>query len=182
MAQTGEEITFEYIYHTCRDGMMRYAQTLTNGDRALAEDILQYAFMDIARNIRRLRTLDEVQVKVYLLRAVQTWARRLMKQERKQQEVIRQWEEKYRSAQTAEGDDLLDRLCTREQMNTIRATLRSMPEEYRTILTSYYLLGESLRTVAQRMQLPYTTVQKRCQRGTHLLVEQLQRKVKKGEL
>ncbi len=180
MAQTGEEISFEYIYRTYRDGMMRYTQTLTNGDRVLAEDVLQNAFMDIARNIHRLRTLDEVQIKVYLLRAVQTWARKVMKQERRRQEVTRRWEEKRHRALMEE--DLLDRLCTQEQMDTIRAALRAMPEEYRTILTSYYLLEESLRDIAQRMQLPYTTVQKRCQRGRNLLLEELKRKVKKGEL
>lgn len=175
MAQTGEEITFEYIYRTCRDGMMHYAQALTNGNPVLAEDILQYAFIDIDRNLHRLQTLDEVQIRVYLLRAVQTWARKVMKQERGQ------WAEKYSPIQQQEEEDLLDRLCTREQMETIRSVLRSMPVEYRDILTSYYLLDESLRDIARRMKLPYTTVQKRCQRGRNLLLEELKKKVKKGE-
>ncbi|MBQ9082464.1 MAG: sigma-70 family RNA polymerase sigma factor [Clostridia bacterium] len=182
MGQRGGERTFESIYQTYRDGMFRYAQTLTNGDRSIAEDVLQHAFMDVARNIHRLASLEDVQIKAYLLRAVQTWARKLMKKERTLHEVEQRWETKCAPLFRRQEEDLLDRLCVREQMDTIRQALREMPEEYRMILTSYYLLEENLHEVARQMRLPYTTVQKRCQRGTQMLVDQLKRKVKKGEL
>ncbi len=181
MGQRDGGHTFESIYQAYRDGMFRYAQTLTNGDREQAEDVLQHAFMDVARNLHRLSGLQEVQIKAYLLRAVQTWARKLMKKERTIRELERRWEAQYVPTLQQNESDLLDKLCTRERMDTIRQVLRTMPEEYRTILTSYYLLGESLKVIARQMQLPYTTVQKRCQRGTAMLVEKLKRKVKNDE-
>lgn len=166
---------FERMYYACRGGMLAYARKVLGEHADLAEDAVQQAFMDAARQMHRIAPLTGTQQQIWLLKAVRSWCFKLIRKEKRQQETTRRIAEetplRYLPADGLER--ALDRLCRREQFDAIVDAIRSLPPIYKEVLYLYYVSGDPLETVAAHLGEKYSTVKTRYRRGHQLLLERL---------
>lgn len=66
----GDQSAFLPLYEKVAPGLLRFLMWKTNGDRALAEDVLQESFVRFLVNLDRLESDQEFAVQAYLLQIV----------------------------------------------------------------------------------------------------------------
>jgi RNA polymerase sigma-70 factor, ECF subfamily len=66
----GDQSAFLPLYQKTSPGLMRYLLWKTNGDRPLAEDILQETYVRFLLNVDRLESHKDVAIQSYLLQIV----------------------------------------------------------------------------------------------------------------
>ncbi len=66
----GDQSAFLPLYQKTSPGLMRYLLWKTNGDRPLAEDILQETYVRFLLNVDRLESTKDIAIQSYLLQIV----------------------------------------------------------------------------------------------------------------
>lgn len=142
--------------------MMRYQamaykvalQTLR--DPHLAEDAVQEAFITAYLQIGQLR--EPSAFGGWLKRIVMTHCDRMIRGKRPQLEPL---ELRYDLATEHPGPEAL--VEEREINSQVQYAISVLPEHERAVTEGYYLQGESQKELAERLELPLTTVKKRLQ-------------------
>lgn len=167
MRRTHEDVHDELLVLRCQDGdrealkelidrwqpkLVRLAWRLTREPEA-ARDIVQDAWFSIVRGIGRLS--DPASFRTWAYRIVNNkcadWLRRRVVRRNAATDLARAAEE--RQTTEAESD--------REEVDELRAALRSLPDEQQAILSLHYLDGLGIAEIASVLGIPSGTVKSR---------------------
>jgi RNA polymerase sigma factor (sigma-70 family) len=136
-------MAFKQAYQTLRDTHM-------------AEDAVQDAFLTAYLRIDQVR--DPAAFPGWLRRIVMTQCDRLVRGVRPALESI---EKRYDLATDKPGPET--QVEVREIRRIVQAAVEALPEHERAVTEGYYMQGESQKEIAERLQVPVTTVKKRLQ-------------------
>lgn len=124
------------------------------GDVHAAEDVTQEAFLTAYLHIGQLH--DPLAFPGWLKRIVLTQADRQMRRKTPSIELLDE-------EVVADADDVDGLVEARDMRVQIQQALAALPEHERAVTEGFYLKGESQKELADRLQIPLTTVKKRLQ-------------------
>lgn len=125
-------------------------------DVHMAEDVVQEAFIATYLRIEQLREPE----------AFPAWFKRIVltqadRQIRGQKPHIEPIESRYDIAvENPSPEALVEEI---EMQNQVQIAIDALPEHERAVTEGFYLQGESQKEIAERLQVPLTTVKKRLQ-------------------
>ena len=148
---------FARFYQAHHKKLYRFALSLLHSP-ALAEEAAQEAWMKCVQNAEQFFSLPGNKKLPWMVVVVRNTALSLLRREQRDLPLEEDWD----TAAPDPGDP-----------RGIVAIIRSMPEQYRTILELKFVLEWPDKAIARELQLPVTTVSTRISRGRKLLQEQL---------
>lgn len=158
--QDGEASAFEELVGRWQRKLLRHALHLT-ADRDGASDVVQEAWFAIVRGIGRID--DPARFPAWAYRIVThkaaDWIRK--KQRRKTVEE---------TVEPVSSDD-----APSEEVDALRAALRTLPRDARVVLSLHYLDGLSVRGIAAALDVPEGTVKSRLYNARNKLEQVLER-------
>lgn len=157
-AQTGNSeerrAAFDRLVLAYQSMAVHYAQTLII-DRHIAEDAVQEAFLTAYLRIDQLREPEAFPF--WLRRIIQTQCDRLVRRRHPLQESL-----EFHDLPT-EPNSPETLLEVREVQDRVHHAVISLPENERAVAEGFYFQGESQQELADRLEIPLTTVKKRLQ-------------------
>ena len=172
-SRRGDRSAFEELVR--RTARLVYARAvLETGDRHWAEDLVQETFLIAWQKIRQVT--EPAGFRPWLLKVLHSCV----------VDSIRREGRKKRSGPRAASDEVL-RLAdaspppnqsaeSREERERALSVLRSLPEEYRQVLTLRYLAGADYETISRQLALTNGSLRGLLHRGLAMLRGQLERK------
>lgn len=125
-------------------------------DRHLAEDAVQEALLIAYLRIEQLR--DPQAFPAWLRQIVRTQCDRLIRGKTPSLEPL---ETRFDLAEDSPSPEAL--IEAREMREQVRAALQALPDHERAVTEGFYMHGESQRELAERLEVPVTTIKKRLQ-------------------
>lgn len=126
------------------------------GDGPMAEDAVQEAFLTAYLRLDQLREPEAFPA--WLRRIVMTQCNRVIRGKQPRLEPL---EARYDMATDKPGPESM--LEAREIHEHIYSAIDALPEHERAVTEGFYIQGESQQELAERLQVPLTTVKKRLQ-------------------
>lgn len=162
---------FERIYHKYSKLMFKVAISYTNNHH-LAEEAVQNVFINVAKNIDKIKKFDEDCLEIYLCKASKNSAYTIMKKERRI------------ASQTVPFDNVINNNFNNEQISEqffqnelikmIFYYVQAMKPQCRDILTLYFLHNFSLKEISIILSLPLSTVKTRFYKSRKLIQEKFE--------
>lgn len=146
---------FDELVRRFQNMVFSRAYALTN-DNTLAEDAMQETFISAYLRIEQLR--EPVAFPGWLRRIVVTQCDRITRGKRP---IIESLEARYDIASDNPGPE--DRYEEQEIRTRILNAIRALPEHERAVTEGFYMQGVSQKELAERLQVPVTTIKKRLQ-------------------
>ena len=153
------EVLLDGLYRAHAPGALRFAVMLT-GDRSLAEDLVQEAFVRVAAKLDALR--DPSAFGAYLTRAVAN----LAKSHFRHQQVAR------RHTRTVDASSLVVDPVDVATNDALLVALRRLPVQQRAALVLRYYEDLSQEEIARVLDCPIGTVKSQLSRGLARLREE----------
>lgn len=160
----------EQLYLAYCDQMQVIARRTLGKYAYLEEDAVADTFVSLARHINRIDDVNDPRTKAYVFAAVRNTARSYLRHETtlsiESADVVPEIPE-------AETDALLDQLCAKESVDTVRRAICALPQLYQDLLVLHYFNDFDLHTIARMLKRKYHTVRKQFYRGKQLLITEL---------
>lgn len=154
-----DKAVFIQFYETNKTGLYRYALSLLR-DPSQAEDVLQTAWLACIQHADTFFAVPPEKRLSWMAVIVRNAALNLLRREQRYTE----WDDAWDPPAPEDGDS-----------RGIAEIIRSMPEQYRTILELKFLLELSDKEIARRVHLSPTAVSTRISRGRKLLQDALRK-------
>lgn len=148
--------------------LRRFCRGLANGDGDRGDDLLQ------ATVERVLARIDQWQPGTSLENWIFKLATNLHIDQFRSQRV-RGISVDVEEAYALPGDDELERLEFRSELEAVRAALAAMPAEMRNVMTAVVLDGQSYREAAELLEIPIGTVMSRLARARQFVEAHVRR-------
>ncbi len=161
------ESAFENIYFAHRKRMMAIALSILENHED-AEDAVQDAFSAIARHARKLASMEERAVEVYVCKCAKTAALNMLPDKRRRA-MIQPLEEHL----DIHDEDIPTEYLVLENYEAVLRAIRSLPEIYRDTLSLYYISDMKPREIAVSLGRPVETVKSQIKRGKTMLAEKI---------
>lgn len=152
--QDGRVEAFEALFDRYRATVFNYAAWML-GNRTGAEDVLQDAFLQIARAAARYQPRGRF--RAWLLRIVRNRCLNLLDTESARRRAIEQRREEMQRAQSGR-DDPPGKAIREEWHAAIRRAIRELPERQREALVLYAFEEMAYREIGQVLDMPTNTV------------------------
>lgn len=146
---------FDELVRRFQNMVYSRAYALT-GDNTLAEDAMQETFIAAYVRIEQLR--EPIAFPGWLRRIVVTQCDRITRGKRP---IIESLEARYDIASDNPGPE--DRYEEQEIRTRILNAINALPEHERAVTEGFYMHGVSQKELAERLQVPVTTIKKRLQ-------------------
>lgn len=159
---------FERIYNKYSKMLYKVAKTHTKNHH-LAEDAVQEVLIGVARNIGKIKNFDEDYLEIYLCKAAKNCAFYVLRKERQASDHITTLESI--SNKPAFEETISDAIVQNELLEMTLDYIQSMEEDYRDILTYYFLYHLTLREIALILHIPLSTVKTRFYKGKKMIDE-----------
>ncbi len=166
--QSGDVQSLEKLVDRWNERLRRHAWYLTRETEA-ASDIVQDAWMDIIRNLRRLKVPGSFRGWAYRIVANKSadWVRR----KARQKELCESLAQRNADA----GDDGISAEGRASVQSAVRQGIRSLPPGSQQILSMKYLDRMSTKDIAAALGIPTGTVKSRLHHAREKLKQILQR-------
>lgn len=163
--------SFETLYLTYRKKMYQIVYGVLHNS-ADAEDATHNAFLGIAQNYARVRTLEGDAVSAYVCRAAKNCALNILSKRSRRTVMEVPLPDEDAHCSTA---DALSILCWEESMETLVRCIRELPSPYRDVLHLYF--GEEMNStkIAALLGIKVDTAKKQIFRGKKLLAAKLKK-------
>lgn len=165
-ASDDKKSAFEEIYRQYKKRML-YAANAILHDPYESEDAVHKALVGIAKNIDKIKDMDERETFSYVMRAAQNAALSLRKRHRE----VRDAEELPEMTEA----EFFRRLDIRETYEQVVQIIATMDPLYRTVLIYYYVEERNTTEIAKLLNCKTETVKKRLSRGRNLLIDLLKK-------
>jgi RNA polymerase sigma-70 factor (ECF subfamily) len=150
----GDHSAFEQVYRRYKDDVFTMAVYLLNGDRTVAEDVLQDVMLALARHAGNLQL--STSLKGYLMAACLNRVRDIRRRNRRFENA---------PSSTALPDpksaDPSSSACLSEQAALLSHALSLLPLEQREVVTLHIYGQMTFREIADSMQVSINTVKSR---------------------
>ncbi len=151
--QGGDAAALEMLARTWQAQVLRHAFRYTGGRDAAAE-VAQEAWLAIVRGLGRLN--DPATFRGWAYRIVANKSRDWIRRRQARRKLADQVE--HEPASAGGGQDAGDREAA---IGQLRATLETLPDERRALLSMHYLEGMGIHQIAVALQVPAGTVKSR---------------------
>ncbi|AGL00551.1 RNA polymerase sigma factor, sigma-70 family [Desulfoscipio gibsoniae DSM 7213] len=168
--QQGEGEAFDELYQTYATKALRTAYLLV-GNKNIAEDIMQEAFFECYRDIKKLRTPELFQVWFNRLLVRISW--RMASRERK---VIYESLNANDMERLPDRQDVLEVVEANQESQVIRQAINKLSIPLRTTMILYYYNDMSVKEISQIMNCFQGTVKSRLLNGRKKLARELKSK------
>lgn len=158
---------FLNLYRKYRQLMLKISYDLVH-DYNLAEDCVQSAFMDIAKNIEKVDDIDSKETKAYVVVITKTCAYKTFSIMCPKEEL-----ELSESSIEKEGISVEDDFWDKHQTTHITQLIKKLPENYVHPMMLRYLYDYDYESIAQLTGLKASNVRKRVQRGKQIIARKL---------
>ena len=160
--QNGEKEAFDLLVTQWYQRLERRVYRLTN-DIDAVKDISQDSWVAIVKGIRSLEDPSHFQNWVYQIvrNKCVDWIRK------------RKSERTFKEAYLANFDDKVEVLSS-ELIDSIRLLIRQLSNDYRTVLTLFYLEEMGVQEIARRLSIPEGTVKSRLYHARKMLKKALE--------
>ena len=159
---------FERIYYKYREMIFKVAKSHTHNHH-FAEEAVQNVFIGVARNIDKIKNLDEKHLEIYLCKASKNSAFSVM---RKENQVINNTVALDNLSEELKDTEVSgETIFQNELLKMILEYIRSMDSEYSDVLTYYFLFDLTLKECSIALQMPLSTVKTRFYKGQKMIQE-----------
>lgn len=162
---------FEQLYYRYR-GLMAHIALAKVGTQEDAEDVLQEAFLYIAKHFEKIGEINANSTKRFIAVITEGYAIKKYKSEKRHAHTD---EEEAEFNKAAEDFDLgiFDKI-------ELMAAIDELPDEYRNLLYMAYIFGYTSKELADMFKIPETSVRKRIQYAKCRVRENLKGEMKNG--
>jgi RNA polymerase sigma-70 factor (ECF subfamily) len=161
------DAAFRLLYERYRDETYTFLVRLV-GDEALAEDVLQTAFLNVYRGLERFH--PERSFRAWLYQIVRNSGLDALRARRKDERLA---EEKAKRAASATDSTVVPAVSRLEDSERARAALEALPPELRALLVQRHGLGMKLEELADSWSCTSRTVLNRLNTAMTLLAQNL---------
>lgn len=159
-----EQERFRELYYRYRSVML-YRAKKYSGNYEEAFDVLQEAFIRVAKNFDKIGEISSDETKHFLLTVVENQAKTNMRKHQKIKEAEKAYiEGKLKERETESGD-------TSFSFIELKDILKELPETYKRPLYMYYVQGFRTKEIAQVLGISDASVRKRIERARTMLKE-----------
>ena len=159
---------FELLYYRYRDILFNCAINIVK-NKTDAEDVLQNAFIKIARNIKCVNDIKSKETMSFLIVITKNCAYDFIRKNNKIKEVsIEDLEELNIS------DEAIESIVSELQYKKIVEVIKSIPSPYIEVLFLHYVNDYSIKKTANILKRKQATVKMQIVRGKKILIEKLQ--------
>jgi RNA polymerase sigma-70 factor, ECF subfamily len=170
----GDQVSLGLLVERHHSPLLGYLYRLNNGDRALAEDLVQEAFL---RVLRQANYQPDRPFKPWLYAVATNLTRDHYKSAATRYTVTASSEDATLAGMFDNVPGPEEMVLSAEKGSEVAAALGQLGPEYRAALLLRFYNGLSLQEIAQSLQIPLGTVKSRLSVGTHRLRELLKPKV-----
>lgn len=164
--QAGDLGAFDELFERHRRGLLAYVVGLL-GDRALAEDVVQDCFVQLARSAERLDPSRGV--RPWLYRVAHNRAIDLLRRRRREPPATEEELAGHREEAPALEPTPADGMIRGETQRRVRAALRRLPEAEREVLMLRFYGDLTFQEAARVARRPLGTMLWRASRALHRL-------------
>ena len=158
-----DHATFEQIYYTMKDEMLRIANELLK-NHADAEDAVQEAFIGLAISIKYVPK-EPTPMRAYCLTAARNAAIRYYKKNTHWREFLH-----IDSVKVSADNDVFDHIAKIEDQQFFENILIQIPLNIKEVLMLRYVSDMPPRRIANLLHRKPATIRKQLQRGKQMLV------------
>jgi RNA polymerase sigma factor (sigma-70 family) len=167
-AKSGDVAAFEALVQTHQQIALRVA-FLVVGDRTVAEDVTQEAFVKAYRAVARFRV--DGSFRPWLLRIVRNEALNQRRRRGRQERLSLRLANDPVSGGAAPSPET--KVISGVERQTVLEAVNELPDRYREVVTHRYLLGLSEAETAAMLRIPVGTVKSRTARALERLERSL---------
>ncbi len=157
---------FELIYHTHKNTLFYQALNIVKNEND-AEDILQEAFIKIAKNIKSIDDIRSRETLSFLIVITKNTAYDYI---RKLSKIV---ELPLSETEEMVDDDALENLVSNIEYEQIVSVITSIPSPYNEVLYLHYVKDYSIKKTAALLNKKTATVKMQLVRGKKILIDKL---------
>lgn len=165
--EQAEKNKFEALYYEYKSILFSHAFQIVKNE-ADAEDVLQNAFIKIAKNIKAIRDIKSRETLSYLLVITKNSAFDFLRKNAKNNEISLDGAE-----QIAVSEDTIEALVSKLEYEKIVTAIRNISSPYNEVLYLHYVKDYSIKKTAQLLGRKFETVKVQLVRGKKILTEKL---------
>lgn len=163
----GEKIKFENLYNKYKNTLFYQAMNIVKNEKD-AEDVLQNAFIKIAKNIKSVKSIDSKETLSFLIVVTRNTAFDYVRKRSKISELpLSEIEE------TSATDNALEEVVEKLEYKTIVSAIISIPHPYNEVLYLHFVKDYSIKKTADVLDRKTATVKMQLVRGKRMLIEKL---------
>lgn len=161
-----EKNKFEAIYNKHKNALFYQALSIVKNEND-AEDVVQEAFIKIAKNIRSIADIQSKETKAFLIIITKNTAYDYI---RKSSKIV---ELPLSETENAIDENALDNLVSNIEYGEIVSAIRDIPSPYNEVLYLHYVKDYSIKKTASLLDKKTATVKMQLVRGKKILIDKL---------
>ena len=161
-----EKERFKRFYYLYEQRAYRRAFSFMKNEQD-ALDVLQEAFISVAKNFSKVRDLESKETRNYVMTIVENKARKELKRNHKRHEA----EEAMLESWELEAHKLRNEGCFAKM--EIMDIISSMPDTYSDPMYLFYVLEKPVKEIAEHLGISSAAVRKRLERARSMLKEMI---------
>lgn len=166
-----EKELFEKLFKTYHIRMLYIANSILHNQDD-AEDAIQNAFINIAKNIDKIQGLDEHEQFSYLYKIAQNSAIDLArKRKRNVKELDNSIEENL--YEEIPDNTFIESLEIKDNYDSVITAIKELDEIYRIVIHFHFINGYSASEISKLLGIKVSTVKQRLVRGKKILLQKL---------
>ncbi len=158
---------FEYLYNEFHIIMLSEAKRILKNNYD-AEDVVHDTFIDLAKNIKLIRTNNKAETLSYLLCATRGHAYNFCNRKKLNYVPLQ-------SVETQIADDNWFKLDSNINYKNIVKVIKNMDNLYSDVLYLYYCIGLNCKEIGLILGRKHATIRKQLTRGKLILISELKR-------
>lgn len=173
---------FEHIYKSYRKQMIFLALSIVN-NRDDAEDVVEDVFLRIAqKNWESVRKIEnQMDLRNYLLKAAKNGSLNKLKTQVHDAHITNQLKENaLDNVIDISEDEFINMICVRFEYQELVQAIEQLHVRYRDVIYFHYVIGFTIKETAGFLNQKVVTTKQQLVRGKKLLLELLERGVKKN--
>ena len=163
---TEEKSKFESIYYRHKNALYHQAMSIVKNEKD-AEDVLQEAFIKIAKNLKSISDIKSKETVSFLLVITKNTAYDYI---RKSSKII---ELPLTETEVALDDSALSNLVSNIEYQEIVSIITSIPSPYNEVLYLHFVKDYSIKKTATLLDKKTATVKMQLVRGKKILIDKL---------
>ncbi len=164
----------EQVYLTYQTMMMQTAMNVLK-QRQDSEDAIQNSLIAMARHMDAIKEIDSFRTAAYVRTVVKNAAIDIY---RKKKETVLSYEEI--GIEPADSFDMEQFVCDTEEVKGIVAAIMELEEDYREVLSLFYLNELTPGEIADVLNRPYNTVRSQINRGRKKLLRRIRQEQRRS--
>lgn len=165
--ESNDKNKFETLYYKHRQRLYNYALKAV-GNRTDAEDVLQNAFIKIARNIKSVAEVDSKETIAFLTVITKNVAYDFLRKKSRLSEAPLE-----NAEEISDFSHSMENAVNRLEYQTIVAVIKNIPSPYNEVLFLHFVKDFSVKQTARLLERKPATVKMQLVRGKKILAEKL---------